>query len=352
MARTSQNLRPYSSPRRNGPPTARSEFDHRRSQPLQPQLTVKVELATGEIGYEHAAAIARAAEEVGPEAVAEAEPVLLEAARRLDPLRLRMVTRHLRHCADPDGVLRDANLAHERRHLYLSQTWEGLFAINGLLDAEGGATLQTALNAFLGPPPGDQRSGVQRADALVELARQRLDAGDLPEVGGQRPHLTVTAPLATLRREPQAPAGELEWAQPIPETVRRLACDASLTRVLLGPDSEPIDVGRASRTVPPALRRALVLRDRGCRFAGCARPPAWTDGHHLTHWAAGGETNLANVVLLCRWHHRRVHEEGWQLVRGEDGALVAVQPWWTGIHSGHSGIGAAARFLAQPPGKR
>jgi hypothetical protein len=189
-------------------------------------------LAAGAIGYQDAAAITRAAEEVGPEAVARAEPALLEAARRLDPFRLRLVTRHLRYCADPDGVLRDANLAHERRHLYLSQTWEGLFAINGLLDAEGGATLQTALNALLGPPePGERRTAAQRrADGLVELARQRLDAGDLPEVGGQRPHLTVTAPLATLRREPQAPAGELECAEPIPaQTVRRLACDASST---------------------------------------------------------------------------------------------------------------------------
>ncbi len=296
-------------------------------------------LASGEIGYHHAAAITRAAVEVGPEALSQAEPMLLEAARQLDPHRLRLLTLHLRHCVDPDGVLADHNLAYDRRRLHLSEGLDGIFYLDGLLDAEGGATVRTALNALLGPAdPGDDRTAPQRrADALVELARQRLDAGDLPEVAGQRPHLTVTAPLATLRREPQAPAAELEWAEPVPaETVRRLACDASLTRVLLGPDSEPMDVGRATRTIQPALRRALVVRDRGCRFPGCDRPPSWTDGHHLTHWADGGETTLANLVLLCRRHHRRVHEERWQLARGDNTALVAMAPWWTSTHSGHS----------------
>ncbi len=294
--------------------------------------------AAGEIGYHHAAAIAWAIDEVGPEAAGKAETVLVESARRLDPARLRQVTRHLRHCVDPDGALRDANAAYERRAFYLSESLDGVFHVDGILDAEGGAILRTALNALMPRESGEQRPAPQRrADALVELARQRLDQGDLPDVGGQRPHLTITARVDTLKGEPESPAGEMEWASPVPaETVRRLACDASLSRVLFDPASEPMDVGRATRTISPALRRALAARDKGCRFPGCDRPQSWTDCHHLTHWADGGETNLANVVSLCRRHHHRVHEEGWRLARGDGGALVAVQPSWTALHSGHS----------------
>jgi len=143
----------------------------------------------------------------------------------------------------------------------------------------------------------------------------------------RRPHLTVTAPLATLQREPGAPAGELRWAGPVvADLVRRLACDAAITRVTVSPRGEPLNVGRAVRTIPPAIRRALALRDGGCRFPGCDRPPEWTDAHHIKHWADGGETSLDNLVLLCRFHHRYVHEQGWRLERKGDGTLSAEPP--------------------------
>jgi len=289
--------------------------------------------AAGEIGFHHAAVIAHSVTEVGAEAVVRQEPRLLEAASKLDPKFLSYVTRQIRHCEDPDGTLADANINYERRYLHLSQTFGGLFVIDGRLDAEGGATLRAALNALDEPWKfDDTRSGSQRrADALVELARQRLDAGNLPEVGGQKPHLSVTAPVSTLLKEPGCAAGELEWSQPITsDTVRRIACDCAMTRVLLGPNSEPIDVGRCTRTVPPALRRALVVRDKHCRFPGCDRPADWCDGHHLVHWIDGGETNLGNTCLLCRRHHRFVHELGWQLRWGAGGEIIAIKPWWMG----------------------
>ena len=100
----------------------------------------------------------------------------------------------------------------------------------------------------------------------------------------------------------------------------------ALTPVLLGRESEPLAVGRASRVIPAALRRALAARDGSCRFPGCDRPAAWTDGHHLTHWADGGETSAGNLVLRCRPHHRKVHEGGWRLAWGPEQALVAVPP--------------------------
>lgn len=285
-------------------------------------------LRDGVIGFHHAAVIARSAAELGAEKVRPVEATLIEAAQRLDPSRLRLVTRHLRHCVDPDGALSDANDEHDHRWLHISQTYEGVFIVDGRLDAEGGALVRAAVDALDTPARGDRRTAAQRrADALVELATRQLQGGELPAVGGQRPHLTITAPAATLQRQPGAPAGEMSWAGPVvAETVRRLACDAALTRVTVNGSGEPLDAGRAVRTIPPAIRRALVVRDGGCRFPGCDRPPEWTDAHHLTHWADGGETRLDNLVLLCRHHHRAVHEHGWQLRRDPQRTLVAVPP--------------------------
>lgn len=272
-------------------------------------------LEAGEIGFHHAAVIARCATEVGASEVRRVETTLVDAARKLDPGRLRLVTRHLRHCVDPDGALEAANDEHERRWLSISQTYGGLFVIDGQLDAEGGALVRAAIDALDTPAKDEDRTPRQRrADALVELARRQLQGETLPEVAGQRPHVTLTASVETLKRAPGAPAAELSWAGAVPaETARRVACDAAVTRVTLDASGEPIGVGRTSRTVPPAMRRALVVRDKGCRFPGCDRPPEWTDAHHRRHWADGGETELDNLLLLCRRHHRVVHELGCEL---------------------------------------
>jgi hypothetical protein len=282
--------------------------------------------AAGEISYQHAAMIARTAAELGDKMEANAESILVNAAKELDPGRLRIVTMHLRHYLQPDGVLRDANEVHAYRYLYLSQTLDGVFRLDGQLDADGGAMLRSALDALMGPPPAeDERTARQRrADSLVELARRQLDAGELPEVGGQKPHLVLTVDMATLSKQPGSFAAELEWSQPVPaETARRLACDAAITPILVGAESP--QAGPTSRTVSGATRRALVVRDKGCRFPGCDRPPDWTDAHHLKHWADGGETRVDNLILLCRRHHRRVHEEGWAMVV-EGGELLAIPP--------------------------
>jgi hypothetical protein len=159
------------------------------------------------------------------------------------------------------------------------------------------------------------------ADAAVELARRHLDGGQLSEVGGQKPHLAVSVDLATLSKEPGSMAAELEWSQPIPaETARRLACDAAITPIIDG------EADHTSRVIPGPTRRALVARDKGCRFPGCDCPPAWTDAHHIKHWADGGPRTLDNLVLLCRRHHRLVHEEGWTLDLQQNRELVAVPP--------------------------
>jgi Domain of unknown function (DUF222)/HNH endonuclease len=285
--------------------------------------------ADGDISYTHAAMIARTAEKLGDKMESNAETILVTAAKELDPYRLRIACMKLRHCMDPDAILEDANEATELRFLHLSQTLDGVFYLNGRLDPEGGATLQAALNAVSGPPaPDDKRTPKQRrADAAVELARRQLDRGDLPEVGGQRPHLSVIVEAATLAKQPGSPAAELEWAQTIPaETARRLACDAAITPIFRGAESNQPQAGPTTRSISGSQRKALVARDRGCRFRGCDRPPDWTDAHHIQHWADGGKHVMPNLVLLCRRHHRLVHEEGWHLAWNDQRELVAVPP--------------------------
>lgn len=296
-----------------------------RQLPTLPEAQAR--FAAGDIGLGHAAVLARVVSDVGPEAALLAEPTLLEAAQRLDPSKLRLVARHLRQLVDPDGALLSAIQEHERRYLHLSQTFDGVWMLDGLLDAEGGAVLNTALGSLSAPLPEDTRSAAQRrADALVEVATRQLQGGELPASHGQRPHLVLTAPLAVLAGAAAAGAAELETAGAVlVATARRLACDAVLSTVLED-DGSTAATGRERRTIAPALRRALDARDRGCRFPGCDRPPAWTDAHHIQHWADGGATTLSNLVLLCRVHHRFVHEHNWSLTLDASGGVVAQPP--------------------------
>lgn len=301
----------------------------RQARRLMELPSTKEAFAAGEISQTHVGVITRAAEQVGCEALRDAEPILLEAARQLDARQLRYVTAQLRHCLDPDGAVNDANCDYERRHLYLSELMDGMYAIDGLLDAEGGALVREALEALMGPPErGDERTGSQRrADSLVEMAHCHLDRGDLPQGGCQRPHLMVISQLDTLKAEPGAPGGRA--GQP-PAGVRGTGpphrLDCSMTRVELGPDSELLSVGRATRVIPAPMRKALILRDRHCQFPGCDRPARWSDAHHLQHWIDGGPTVLVNLALLCRRCHRRVHEGRWRLVRDLEGRLRAIPP--------------------------
>jgi len=283
----------------------------------------------GSISERHAALIAMTSEHCGTGWGEAAESSLVAKARNGDPFELRNACLRMRHRLEPEGVLREAKDLHEQRNLHLSQSLDGVFFLDGLLDPEGGATLQSALDSLMGPPsPGDGRTASQRrADAAVEMARRLLDGGQLPQRAGQKPHLLVNVDLSTLSKQPDSEAATLEWAQPIPaETARRLACDCSVTPILQGVESHQVEVGRATRVISPSMRRALHARDGGCRFPGCDMPPAWTDGHHIQHWADGGPTELWNLMLFCRRHHMKFHEDGWILVQKADGTLIAHPP--------------------------
>jgi hypothetical protein len=142
-----------------------------------------------------------------------------------------------------------------------------------------------------------------------------MDQGTLPRRNGVRPHITMTTTLEALKGEVGVAPTEMEFSLPISSrTMERLACDCTVSRVLLA-GSMVIDVGRATRVVSAPARRALRVRDKGCRFPGCDRPVNWTSAHHVIFWGRGGPSNLPNEVLLCHYHHRLVHEGGWQVVR-------------------------------------
>src|SRR2546427_984 len=274
--------------------------------------------ANGDVGFQHVAVLARTAEHVGAAAVRKEEGTLLQAAQTMDPGQFVTVAKNFEHRVDAAGALAEANHAYQRRYFHIAEPVDGLVRLEGVLDAEGGATLRTALQAFMKPLKDDPRTyGQRNADALVELGRQ--GSGSKHNGAGPRPQLIIRASLDTLAGIKGAPAGELEGGGTVPaETVQRYACDSAISRITGQAELEH-ELNHASRTPPAPTPRAPQARDRHCVFPGCTRPLNWCDGHHLVWWTRGGATALPNLALLCRPHHRMVHEEGWMLERTKDG---------------------------------
>jgi hypothetical protein len=253
------------------------------------------------------------------------DAVLTDAARVLGPEDTAKAVRRWVAGIDPDGTLDDA--AGLPRVFRMAVSTNGRIYLSGHLDAVGGETLHTAIEALMNGdrPAGDLRShGERSGDALVELARRALRTGDLPTVRGAAAQVRVTIDwfaLCAQRGAPGVAGGELPFAGPItPETARRLACDAGVVRMLTDPAGLPLDVGQEQRTATAAIRRSLELRDGHCVFTGCTIPAAWCDVHHVIHWVHGGPTSCENGALLCERHHTAVHEGGFTIARDPDTA--------------------------------
>jgi len=249
------------------------------------------------------------------------------------------------------------------RSLTLTPAGCGRVAVRGSLDAEAAAVVRAAIEPLCRPLPRsgsaagggsgsiscpgcgagvaagaqacvcgvdgrgrDLRSPAQRrADALVEVCRLALACDQLPDNGGTRPQLAVTVNFDVLRQ--QLGVATLDTGEHLsPTAARRLACDAMIIPAVFATTGEILDLGRQRRLFTGALRRALILRDRGCAFPGCDRPPRWCDGHHIVSWLDGGDTDLANGVLLCEHHHRLIHHSPWQVRIRADGLPEFIPP--------------------------
>ncbi|HSD48809.1 MAG TPA: DUF222 domain-containing protein [Actinomycetota bacterium] len=276
-----------------------------------------------------AIAILTSAREAHPGAFARCEEALLQAARTLPVPGLRSVVAYWQQAQDLDRAEREEDERFGRRRLHASPTLGGMVRVDGDLDPETGQMLLSALQGVIDADAKTRRepelrsAAQRRADALGQICRTWLDSTERPAILGERPHVMITLDLDAL--EGRAGRSEIrDWGPVTPETARRLACDAKVSRVITDGDSRPLDVGRSTKVVPPAIRRALTVRDRGCAFPGCGRPPSWCDAHHVLHWADGGKTALDNLVLLCRPHHRAIHR-GFG-VRILDGRPVFTRP--------------------------
>ncbi|MEO0997497.1 MAG: DUF222 domain-containing protein, partial [Pseudomonadota bacterium] len=263
-------------------------------------------------------------------ATAENEARLLHLALSSTASQTERIVRGLKRCVSLD----DATAVHRARRLDVLVDDDGSYLLRGRLDAEAGALLVQALDeARESSATGDDDTDVPddipaagRADALARIAESYLAGKRDALSGGERNAVVIHVNPEALRAHgvtaetsDDAVAQTADGADLSAETARRLSCDASLLAVYENGDGEPLSIGRRSRTIPPAIRRALALRDHGCRFPGCSER-RHVDAHHVHHWADGGETALSNLVTLCRRHHRAVHEEGFTVTFNDNGA--------------------------------
>ncbi|MGH3976196.1 MAG: DUF222 domain-containing protein, partial [Pseudonocardiaceae bacterium] len=253
-------------------------------------------------------------------------------ARDFDPRRLRLIAHRMLATLDPDGPEPSDDPSPATPvcgELWLRDRRDGRLGVEGWLDAEHGTMVRSLIEQLAARRPttdgmADARTVPQRhADALIELCERARVADGFPTTGGEPPHLTVTIDWDALRTG--LGSATLDYGQLISASdARRMACDCKLIPVVLGSDSEPLDVGRAQRTVPLGIRRALVARDGGCCFPGCNRPPGICAAHHVLHWIDDGETKTGNCCLLCPMHHQQVHLQGWDVTI--HGGRVEFQP--------------------------
>jgi hypothetical protein len=275
--------------------------------------------------------------QVPPEHRDEAEQHLLTFAseagyKQVAALGARIVA-HL----DPDGAEPDTTEpAIPSRELSLRRKRTGVWELNGRFDDETGTRASALLDSLAQRRTSDEgpdlRSPLERyGDAFSDAVDLALNSPDLPMQAGERAHVMVAVSLEDLKsgvgRAILGDLGTMSAAE-----ARIHACDCMLIPTVLGGTSEPLDLGRLRRLVPPGIRRALYLRDRGCAFPGCHRPPRHCQGHHIRHWADGGPTELGNMVLMCAHHHRLLHRSGWQVRIAPDGLPEFLPPAFLDKH--------------------
>ncbi|MFQ5636050.1 MAG: DUF222 domain-containing protein, partial [Gammaproteobacteria bacterium] len=276
----------------------------------------------GELSYSKVRAMTRVA-------TPDNEDYLLNIARHGTAAHVEGLVRRFQRVS----ALADANAAHAHRRFSYFTDDDGSLVFHGRLTAEQGALLLKALDAAKDalwadsrrddPPDvtaetsAESNHGNNRADALSLLAESFLAHGAQASSGGDKYQVVVHVERDHVHLD-DGPGVSAE-------TFQRLACDCGVVEVEENEHGQPLNIGRKSRSIPPALRRALIYRDGGCRFPGCTAK-RFVDGHHIRHWCDGGETSMENLVLLCRHHHRLVHEGGFGLYRLPDDRLRFATP--------------------------
>ena len=267
-----------------------------------------------------------------------AERMLVGSTLQTDPQQFKLVAEHLKLVIDPDGPEPDPNGQRGKMEFTIGSksVATGLTPFHGCLDDLGIATLRAVIDPLSAPKAAvngvkDSRSAAsRRAHAVVEVFEFVLRHGDdvLPSTGGERPHVTVTLDWDLL----QDAAGNATFDNGYPMNpgdLRRVLCDAKVLPAVLNGKSQVLDVGRAQRWFPTGVRKALNLRDKGCSFPGCDRPPGWCEAHHVRWFKRDlGDTSYANGVLLCSFHHAEIHKVEWKISIHPDGTPEFVPPRW------------------------
>jgi len=315
-----------------GPGAAREHVRVARALGTLPLLAQA--LARGELSYAKVRELTRVA-------TPETEDRLLAVGRAGTAEHVERIVRGWRR-VDRKAEAREAAQRHKSRALHVYPDEDGMVTIRGRLEPEVGALLMQALAAAretlyqrarandagagtVDVPAGTSTMEQKQADALALLAETALHHRLDPGAPGERYQVVVHVDAAVLADADQAGQSVLEDGIRVPAgTSQRLACDASRVVMRHDENGRVLEVGARTRTIPPALRRALHHRDRGCRFPGCG--VRFGQGHHIRHWAQGGPTTLSNLAVLCRRHHRAVHEEGYQVDREPGGELRFRRP--------------------------
>ena len=267
-------------------------------------------LSAGEISTAHVNAAARAARHV-EDLYGDHEAGIVDAARSTSPDEFRTVIAHWRSLAEDLAGKEPAAARFERRHLHLSPILDSMTRIDGWIDAEAGALLANTLDALEPPDPTD---GPEPPRTLSRASRRRTGQARLGEQGAGAQRSPIVLDVDTIQgRSPTdltTARCDLLGGEPIDySTAVRMACDATVTRVVTKGAGTILDLGRSTPVVSAAQRKALALRDRGCVEPGCTAPPEWCDAHHKWHWIQGGPTDLWNLELRCRRHHIKAHRD-------------------------------------------
>ena len=291
---------------RHGEASVRVKFARNlRSMPV----TMRV-VREGSVSLSQARILSRGVTPSTRAAFAESEEMLVRNAAGLNARQTECLMMWWLRAADPDGTEQRNLDGEDGRRLAVRETLPGEWWIDGRCTPIQAEVVNRSVDALVSGwlrDSGDTRTVSQmRIDALVEICRQWLTHGDTPMVRDERPHVNLNVDLDSLASG--AAAGWLENGNAVPgDVTAEIMCDCVVTRIM-SRGSLVLDVGRAERLVSLSQRKAVAARDRGCRFPDCGRSPSQCDAHHLIEWVNGGRTDLSNLVLLCRFHHRLIHK--------------------------------------------